>query len=202
MKRVPITIAYLGITGSEEDRKKVNQYAGQEKQGQVVFVEESRDEKKSWKERKIGSVMEKMGIDDLFLVPELSRLGKSCVEILAIMAFIRQKNINFHSIREDFSINNVIPEKTFLKIIDAISQLEEHFDSIRKNETYKERTKRGLKIGRPRGPGKSKLDKHRREIIALLKNGSTKAFVARRYNTTLPNLYNWMKKNKIGVETA
>ena len=30
-----------------------------------------------------------------------------------------------------------------------------------------------LNKARPKGPGKSKLDKHREEIVALLKNGST-----------------------------
>jgi hypothetical protein len=40
----------------------------------------------------------------------------------------------------------------------------------------------------------------RNEIVALLKNGSTKAFVAKKYATTRPNLYNWLKKNRL-VET-
>ena len=34
-------------------------------------------------------------------------------------------------------------------------------------------------------------------IVVLLKNGSTKAYVANKYATTRPNLYNWLKKNCI-----
>ena len=52
-------------------------------------------------------------------------------------------------------------------------------------------------LGRPKERGKSKLDKHREEIIALLKNGSTKAYIAKRYGTTQPNLYTWLRMNKI-----
>jgi transposase-like protein len=44
-------------------------------------------------------------------------------------------------------------------------------------------------------PGKSKLDKYRPEIKALLANGSTQKFIARRYNTTQANLHNWIKKH-------
>ena len=33
--------------------------------------------------------------------------------------------------------------------------------------------KQGVKLGRPKGAGKSKLDPYRPEIEALLKNGST-----------------------------
>jgi hypothetical protein len=38
-----------------------------------------------------------------------------------------------------------------------------------------------VKLGRPPGPGKSKLDPFRPEIEAPLKNGSPNTFVARRY---------------------
>ncbi len=58
---------------------------------------------------------------------------------------------------------------------------------------------RGSKLGRPKGPGKSKLDQFRPEIEALLKNGSTKKFIAQRYGTTQANLHNWFKKNKIDI---
>lgn len=55
----------------------------------------------------------------------------------------------------------------------------------------------GVKLGRPKGSGKSKLDAHKFEIEALLKNGSTKKFIANRYNSTPANLHNWINKNKI-----
>ena len=42
-----------------------------------------------------------------------------------------------------------------------------------------------------KGPGRSKLDQAREEIEALLRNDSTKSYVARKYETTLQNLYNW-----------
>jgi hypothetical protein len=50
-----------------------------------------------------------------------------------------------------------------------------------------------VKLGRPKGPGRSKLDQHKDEILGLLKNGSTKTFVAKKYQTSLPNFYNWLK---------
>ncbi|MDE0111158.1 MAG: hypothetical protein OXN84_02565, partial [Albidovulum sp.] len=38
-----------------------------------------------------------------------------------------------------------------------------------------------LPPGRPKGPGKSKLDPYRPEIEAILQNGSTQKFIAKRY---------------------
>ena len=71
--------------------------------------------------------------------------------------------------------------------------------SKRTIEALRARKAAGVKLGRPKGPGKSKLDEYREEIVALLKNGSTKSYVAKKYGTTLPNLYNWLKKNEIEI---
>ncbi|MBV9038766.1 MAG: hypothetical protein JO182_30050, partial [Acidobacteriaceae bacterium] len=60
----------------------------------------------------------------------------------------------------------------------------------------------GIKLGRPKGPGKSKLDAFRPEIESLLANGSTQKFIAGRYQTTEANLHNWLKKQGLKPVTA
>jgi myo-inositol-1-phosphate synthase len=59
--------------------------------------------------------------------------------------------------------------------------------------------KRGVKLGRPKGPGKSKLDPHKDEIMALLRTGVPKKLVANKYGTAIVNLYNWILKNNLDV---
>ncbi len=77
------------------------------------------------------------------------------------------------------------------------AEIERDLISKRTIEALRARKAAGVKLGRPKGPGKSKLDEYSEEITALLKNGSTKSYVAKKYGTTLPNLYNWLKKNDI-----
>jgi transposase-like protein len=48
-----------------------------------------------------------------------------------------------------------------------------------------------------RGVGKSKLDAFHPEIEALLTNGSTQKFIARRYGTAKSNLSRWIKKHRL-----
>ncbi|MCY4460349.1 MAG: hypothetical protein OXC26_08130 [Albidovulum sp.] len=55
----------------------------------------------------------------------------------------------------------------------------------------------GLPLGRPKGPGESKLDPFRPEVEAMLANGSTRKFIAKRCGTTPANLSNWLGKNGI-----
>jgi DNA invertase Pin-like site-specific DNA recombinase len=78
------------------------------------------------------------------------------------------------------------------------AEIERDLISSRTKEALKARKAAGVILGRPKGPGKSKLDPYKDEIVALLNNGSTKTFVADKYKCSLPNLYNFLKKNNIG----
>ena len=67
------------------------------------------------------------------------------------------------------------------------AEIERDLISQRTKEALRARKAAGIKLGRPRGPGKSKLDPFRPEIEALLANGSTQKFIAQRYHTTEGN---------------
>ena len=110
----------------------------------------------------------------------------------------KDKGISVYSIKEGLELNDSIQSKVMSTMIALFSELERDFISMRTKEALQARKKAGVTLGRPKGkPGKSKLDPYREEIEALLKNGSTKTFIAKRYGTTPANLYNWLKKNKI-----
>ena len=70
----------------------------------------------------------------------------------------------------------------------------------RTKEALRARKASGVRLGRPKGADKSKLDEFKEEIVALLRNGSTKAFVAERYGMSQVNLYNWLNKNNLDVK--
>ena len=77
------------------------------------------------------------------------------------------------------------------------AEIERGLISARTKEVLRARRASGLPVGRQKGPGKSKLDKHRPEIEVLLANGSTQKFTAKRYYSSPANLANWLKKRGI-----
>lgn len=79
------------------------------------------------------------------------------------------------------------------------AEIERDLISQRTTEALRVRKQQGKPLGRPKGVGKSKLDAHRAEIEALFKNGSTKTWVAQRYQTTTGNLRHWLKQHQIEV---
>jgi DNA invertase Pin-like site-specific DNA recombinase len=165
--------------------------------GQVIFVEEKASGKKSWKERKIHQIIDELGEGDRLIVPELSRLGRSMLEIMEILSIARQKGICIYAVKGGWELNGTIQSKVMAMAFSIASEIERDLISKRTKEALKARKAQGIKLGRPRGAGKSKLDQYREEIIALLKNGSTKKYVAQKYGTSPPNLHNWLKKNGI-----
>jgi hypothetical protein len=44
------------------------------------------------------------------------------------------------------------------------------------------------------------LPNYRKAPLTHCANGSTKAFVARRYKVSEPTIFNWLKKNRIDVK--
>ena len=195
-------VSYLRVSTDAQDTEKnrlaVYAFANEKGFGQVDFIEEKVSGKKPWRERKIKGVLDELEEGDRLIVPELSRLGRSTLEVLEILKEAKDKGVDVYSVKEGLALNgDGMQAKIMTTMLALFAELERDFISQRTREALKARQAAGVKLGRPKGPGKSKLDPHREEIVALLKNGATKRFVARRYDTTPVNLNNWLKKNEI-----
>ena len=114
------------------------------------------------------------------------------LQILEIIKLARERKISVHAVKGGWSLNDTMESKIVLNMLAMFSEIERNLISERTKEGLKAVRAKGIKLGRPKGPGKSKLDPHREEIFALLKNGSTKKFIATRHKTTPANLCNWL----------
>jgi DNA invertase Pin-like site-specific DNA recombinase len=121
------------------------------------------------------------------------------VEILDIMKLAKEREIAVHAVKGGWSLNGSMESKIVMTIFAMIAEIEHDLISERTKEGLRARKAAGVILGRPKGPGKSKLDQYKDEILALLNNGSTKTFVAKRYNTSVPNLYNWLKRHNVKI---
>lgn len=200
----PKTIAYLRVSTTDQDTEKnkseILSLANEKDFGKVEFVEEKASGSKSWKERKIKSIIDELGAGDRLIVPEMSRLGRSMLEIMEILAVAKEKDVSVYAVKGNWELNGSIQSKVMAMAFSIAAEIERDLISSRTKEALKARKAAGVKLGRPKGPGRSKLDPYRPEIEALLKSGSSKTFIAKRYGTTLPNFYNWLKKNQIDVQ--
>ncbi len=93
-----------------------------------------------------------------------------------------------------WALNNSIQSKIVAMAYALAFEIERDLISLRTREALRVKKASGVKLGRPRGKGKSKLDPYRLEIEALLASGSTKRFVAKRYSVSEANLYGWLNR--------
>ncbi len=192
------TIGYLRVSTADQDLDKnkadILKLANEKQLSCVEWVEEKVSGVKDWRKRALGTAFAELGAGDTVIVSELSRLGRSTLQILEIMKLAKENNIAVHAVKGNWSLNGSMESKIVLTMFAMISEIERDLISERTKEGLRARKAAGVKLGRPKGPGKSKLDQYKEEIIALLANGSTKTFVAKRYDTSVPNLYNWLKR--------
>lgn len=195
------TTAYLRISTVDQDIEKnksdILKLANEKRLGYVEFIEEQISGKVSWRNRKIFAIINEAKKDDVIIVSELSRLGRSMLEIMEILSIATQKQLKIYSVKGDWHLDGSIQSKVMAMVFSMASEIERDLISSRTKEALRFKKENGIKLGRPKGPGKSKLDKFRPEIEALLVNGSTQKFIANRYNTTEANLYNWMKRHNL-----
>ena len=201
----PRTMSYLRVSTDDQDNQKFRQdvraYANRMDFGKVEFVEEKVSGKKNWRTRKIAQLIDEMKAGDKLIVPELSRLGRSTLEVLEILKAAKDKDIAVYAVKENYQLNgDGVQAKMMSTMLALFSDLEREYISMRTKEGLAAARRKGKQLGRPKGPGKSKLDPHRHEIIDKLKLGVPKTKIAKRYGTTPVNLHNWLTKNKIKVE--
>ena len=164
------------------------------------FVEEVASGRTPWRARRIAQVLEELQGGDALVVAELSRLGRSMLECMEILALATRKGICVYSVKGNWQLDQSLQSKIIALAFSMAAEIERDLISQRTQEALRFKKEQGIVLGRPKGPGKSKLDAFRPEIEGLLANGSTQKFIARRYHTTEANLHHWLKKH--GLKTS
>ena len=158
--------------------------------------------RKSTKDRRIDELLDILGEGDMLIVSELSRLGRSVGQVITIVDQLIKKKVKVICLKENIRLNGRqdIQTKVMITMFSLFAEIERDLISERTKEGLARARAEGKLLGRPPGPGKSKLDPYKEEIIALLKTGSTKTYLAKKYGVTPPTLYNWLNKRQIKVE--
>lgn len=192
------TIAYLRVSTIDQDLEKnktdILRLARRKQLRKPVFVEEKISGSISWRQRKIGEVIDQFKKGDTLIVSELSRLGRSMLECMEILSIAAQKGIKVYSVKGNWQLDGSIQSKIIAMAFSMAAEIERDLISKRTIEALQSKRAQGVKLGRPKGTGKSKLDADSSKIHALLNKGHTKRAVAKRFNTTESNLYHWLNR--------
>lgn len=192
------TYGYLRVSTLEQNTEKnkleILQFANNNRLGNVEFIEEQISGRANYKNRQLGLLLNHMGQGDILIVPELSRIARSITQIFEVIEIAKQKSITLYSLKENFnSSDKSITSTVATTIFALVAQIERDLISMRTKEALQAKKQSGVKLGRPHGKGKSKLDEHKDDILKLVALNVPKTVIAKQYKTSTVNLHGFLK---------
>jgi DNA invertase Pin-like site-specific DNA recombinase len=195
-----MTYAYLRVSTDKQELEnqkfEVLKYANENKLGNVEFVEETVSGRKSWKERKIGELVEELRQEDVLIITELSRLGRSMLEIMELLSILLRKGVELHVVKNRQVLKDDLQSKVFAMAFSIAAEIERELISQRTKEALKRRKAEGKPLGRPKGSFSSPLDKYWEQIRELREKGVSVASIAKILEVPYSTLWSYLKRRE------
>jgi len=88
-----------------------------------------------WKKRKLKDLVDSMTSGDVLIVPELSRVGRSIVEVLDVLTTLKDKDVSVYSVKENFQLNgDDMQSKVMRTMLSLFAEIERDLISARTKE--------------------------------------------------------------------
>lgn len=148
------------------------------------------------KDRKLNKIIQKAEKGDWLIVSELSRLGRSTIDVLETCRTFGKKGVNVYLVKQSIKLDESPMGKMILAILSAFAEMERDLIVQRSKEGIERARQQGKKLGRPRGFHYRKLKFE--EVLHLVKAGFNKSEISRMLNCDWQTLHRFMKENNIG----
>ena len=148
------------------------------------------------KKRNLWKIVQQGKQGDWLITSELSRLGRSTVDVLETCGILAQKGINVWFVKQNIGLDQSPMGKMMLAIMSAFAEMERDLISMRTKEALALRKQKGRKLGREFGSknNKYKLDDKKTFILQELENGISKRKLAKKLNVTVATLNRFLER--------
>src|SRR6266536_6145800 len=100
--------------------------------------------------RKLGPLLDRMKADDILIVSEISRLGRSLMEVMSILYQLMEKDVKVFTVKERYELGNNINSKVLAFAFSLSAEIERSMISSRTKEALARRKSEGKQLGRPK----------------------------------------------------
>lgn len=178
-------IGYIRVSSNkqtlEHQHFEIEQYAKNQGLQIDTWVEEKISSRKALKNRKLGTLLDNLQENDILISCEISRLGRSLLEVMRILETCLSKNCQVWTLKENYRLGNDIQSKVLAFAFGLAAEIERNLISQRTKSSLANLKASGKKLGRPLAAEsqKLKLSKNTRKIKNLLAKGISKSQIAR-----------------------
>ena len=182
------TIAYIRVSSNkqtlEHQRFELEKFVKSANIKIDKWVEEKISSRKLLEKRKLWELLNNLHENDRLITCEISRLGRSLLEVMKILEICLNKNCQVWTIKENYRLGNDIQSKVLAFAFGLAAEIERNLISQRTKSSLASIKATGKKLGRPMNAEskKLKLSKNARRLQLLLKQGFSKAEIARVLN--------------------
>ena len=159
-----MNLAYIRISSNKQDcesqKIQILEYCQKQKIILDEIIEVEVNSTKSLEKRRIDELEAKLSKDDVLITAELSRLGRSMLEVMNLVVRLFEKGVQFVFLRQpELSSFQNPASKLLLSFYAYMAETERDFISQRTKAGLAKAIKNGKKLGRPFGSLGSKYDK-------------------------------------------
>ena len=160
------------------------------------WVEETISSRKPLNKRKLGSLLAELKDGDILISTEISRLGRSLLEVMGILQHCLAQNCQIWTLKEHYKLGSDIASKVLAFAFGLSAEIERQLISERTKMSLDKLKSQGKHLGRPFGAkSKSlKLSKNTKKVKDLMAKGLPKAQIARLLGVDKLTLYRFLKK--------
>lgn len=164
------------------------------------FIEETVSGSKPYKERLLGNLIHKLKKDDIILITELSRFGRSLLEIMEIMSQLMQNDVKVYVAKGGMEIGKNIQSKVLAFAFGLAAEIERDLISSRTKEALAKLKSEGKILGRPKGSlSKSRLDGKEKEIDYYLSKQISIKSICKLLDVPPTTFYGFCKNRAINL---
>ena len=165
----------------EHQKYEIKQFAKAQKVKITHWIEETISSRKSVDKRKLGKLLQSMKAGDILISCEISRLGRSMLEVMRILETCLNKECQVWIIKENFRLGADIQSKVMAFAFGISAEIERSLISQRTKSSLANIKASGKKLGRPFSATskKLKLSKNSKRVKDLLDKGVSKAQIAK-----------------------
>lgn len=171
--------AYLRTSTEKQDvnnqKVEILEYARREGLHIEDFIAVSASSRRGRRERRIDFLLQKLEEGDTLLITELSRLGRSTGEVIALIDELIQSGVRVIVLKQNLRLEkdqDDIQSLTMITLLSLFAEMERMMISRRTKEALAARKAQGVQLGKPKGTIQESIyDKDRERIVELLELG-------------------------------
>lgn len=196
------TIGYIRVSSNkqtlEHQRFEIENFARREGIKIDKWVEEKISSRKALDKRKLGELLNNLQEDDILITCEISRLGRSLLEVMKILETCLNKNCQVWTLKENYRLGNDIQSKVLAFAFGLAAEIERQLISERTKSSLANIKANGKKLGRPCNAEtkKLKLAKNQKQIQKLLAQGTSKSKIAKVFGVERATLRRYMLRQQ------